>query len=52
MAENQRTAATFQINNPKIFAQAVTLSVNYNNFLENKKQRFKKQFLGTNVDLK
>ena len=52
MAENQSTAATFQINNPKIFARAVTLSVNYNNFLENKKQRFKKQFLGTNVDLK
>ena len=41
MAENQRTAATFQINNPKIFVQAVTLSVNYNSFLENKKQRFK-----------
>ena len=41
MTENQRTAATFQINNPKIFVQAVTLSVNYNSFLENKKQRFK-----------
>ena len=53
MAENQTTAATFQINNPKIFVQTVTLSVNYNNnFLENKKQIFKKQFFGTNIDLK
>ena len=45
------TGATFQINNAKLYVPVVILSINIK-FLENIKQGFKQQFLGTNIDLK
>ena len=48
-----QTSATFQINNAKLYVPVVTFSVNDNvQFLENIKQEFKGQFLGTNIGLK
>ena len=46
-----KTWATFQINNAKLYVSVVILSINIK-FLENIKQGFKQQFLGTNIDLK
>ena len=49
----QTTGATFQINNAKFYVPVVSLSINDNiKFLENVKQGFKEQFLGTNIDPK
>ena len=49
----QTTGVAFQIKNVKIYALVVTFSINDNiKFLENIKQEIKKQFLGTNIDLK
>ena len=40
---SQTTSATFRINNPKLYAPVVNLSINDNiKFLENIKQRFKR----------
>ena len=48
-----QTSATFQINNAKLYVPVVTFSVNDNvQFLENIKQEFEGQFLGTNIGLK
>ena len=48
-----QTSATFQINNAKLYVPVATFSVNDNvQFLENIKQEFKGQFLGTNIGLK
>ena len=41
-ATSQTTSATFQTNNPKLFAPVVTFSINDIKFLENTKQRFKR----------
>ena len=48
------TSATFQIINAKFYVPVLTLSVNCNiKFPENmKKVYLKKQFLGTNIDMK
>ena len=41
------------ITSTKVYVPVVTFSINDNNkFLKNKKQGFKKQFLGTTIDLK
>ena len=46
------TEATFPINNAKLYVPVVTLSINDNiKFLEIQTKDFKKQFLGTNIDL-
>ena len=51
--ENDITGIDFMITSTKLYVQVVTLSVNDNiKFLENMKQRFKEQILGTNIDLK
>ena len=53
VAAIQITRATFQIYFAKLYVPVVTLSINDNiNILENKKQRFKKQFHRTNINLK
>ena len=54
MAAIQTTRAAIQLNNAKLYLSVVTLSINDNiKFLENvKKTLKKKQFLGTNIDLK
>ena len=47
------TSAKFQINSSKLYKLAVILSINYNiKFLGNLAHRFKKQFLGINIELK
>ena len=47
------TGAIFQLNNVQLYVPVFTLSVNDKiKFFENIKQGFKKQFLGTNEDLK
>ena len=47
----QTSSATSQINNAKLYVGVATLSINYNiKFSENIKQRFKEQFLGTNIE--
>ena len=47
------TGVKRQINNSKFYVPVVTLSISDNiRFLENIKQGFKKQFLGTNTDMK
>ena len=47
------SAATFQINNAKLYVPVVTLPINDNiKFLENIQQALEEQFLGTNIDLK
>ena len=51
--ETQTTSTIFQINIANLYLPVVNLSINANNkFLENIKQELKKQFLGTNIDLK
>ena len=48
-----KTTTKFQVNNAKLQVLAVTLSINNNiKFLENIGKDLKKQFLGTNIDLK
>ena len=49
---NNITGVNFFITSTKLYVVVVTLSINDNiKFLENMKQGFKKQFLGTNIDL-
>ena len=46
------TDATFRKNNAKLYVPVVILSINDNiKFVENIKQGFRKQFLGTNIKL-
>ena len=49
---NNITGVNFVITSTKLYVPVVTLSINDIKFLENIKQGFKKQFLGTNIDLK
>ena len=50
---NNITGVNFMITSTKLYVPVVTVSVNYDiKFLENIKQGFKEQFLGTNIDLK
>ena len=49
----QATAATFQMNNAKLYVRVVTFSINDNiKFLENIKQGFKRTISWKNIDLK
>ena len=53
MKATQTTGGTFQINNAKLYVSVFTLSIFDNiELLENIKQGFQEQFLGTNIDLK
>ena len=50
---NKITGVNFMITSTKVYVPVVTFSINdKNKFLKNKKQGFKKQFLGTTIDLK
>ena len=53
VATTQKTSATFQIKNAKIFDPVATFSINDNiKILENWNQEYKEKFLATNIDLK
>ena len=52
-AATQKTSATFQIKNAKLYDPVATFSINDNiKILENLNQEFKEKFLATNIDLK
>ena len=53
VATTQKTRATFQIKDAKIFDPVATFSINDNiKILENWNQEYKEKFLATNIDLK